>query len=57
MFVIDIKKINYEVLKPFLADSKKRWPENLARASFGLWVEALNFLDSFVYFSHQVVKV
>jgi nucleoside-diphosphate-sugar epimerase len=30
--------------------------ENLARASVGMWGEGLNFLDSFVYFSHQGEK-
>ncbi|MEN8118314.1 MAG: hypothetical protein ABFS16_15110 [Bacteroidota bacterium] len=33
----------------FEQDYKKRWPENLARAGDGMWVEALNFLDSFCF--------
>jgi hypothetical protein len=35
---------------------QKAQEENLARAGVGMWVEALNFLDSFVYFSYQEEK-
>ena len=37
----------------FEQSHKVRWPENLARAGVGMWVEALNFLDFFVSFLCQ----
>ncbi|NQU88136.1 MAG: hypothetical protein HQ541_20505 [Mariniphaga sp.] len=48
--------ICHEIRNTNFSRLQKALGENLARASAGMWVEALNFLDSFVYFSHQGEK-